>query len=207
MPRPAKNTDEKIIKIGVQLTAQSGRAASASDIRKALGNEGRLSRIREIWETHLASEKEQKVDEVPLPDHTLEHIGEAVTTLEQGMHEMVRSLIARMTEQNVRQFALKERDFAMIEAEYTRQIQALENEVSYLSDCVDSYEAAAEEVNSAAPELEQSEAPEPAQAAVAAAAARKSPNRPLKKTPVPRKGARPSPPARKQSPSPKPSAP
>lgn len=202
MPRTPLNSDEKVIETGESLATKLGREASATDIHKAFGGKGNYARIRRVWEDHLATRDEEQPQDTPLPDDTQEQISKAVTALEASVETIVRGQIARMTEQNVRQFALRERDFVMLEAEHAKKVQALEEEVAYLTDCLDQLEAEKEVTDADVPDDApvQPVASEPAPAAVALAEARKSPNRPKKKpTPAPRKASRPAAPKPKQS--------
>ncbi len=111
--------------------------------------------------------------------------------------------MVRMTEQNVRQSALRERDFALLEAEHAKHVRILEEEVTYLTECLDEIAAQAEDE---APETADGaparpSLPEPAPAAGALTATRRPPNRPVKKNyPASRKGARPSSANSKKSP-------
>lgn len=205
MPRTPINTDEKIIETGEALSKKLGRETTATDIHKALGGKGKYARIREIWEDHLATRETEQHEDISLPDDVRDQIDKAASIFDESMQNMVRGLISRMTDQTARQFALKERDFAMLEAEHATKVKALEEEVAYLTECLDQLEAENEVTDAEAPDdaPEQPSASEPAPAAAALAAARKSPNRPLRKTrPAPRKAARAKAPAPKKSPAP-----
>lgn len=203
MPRPPIHSDQKIIDVGETLASQLGREITATDIHKSFHGKGNFSRIRKVWENHLATKDVKQPEEFPLPDDVQTQISEGTSALEKAMQSMVQSLIARMTDQNVRQFALKERDFAMLEVEHATKVQALEEEVAYLTECLDQYEAEEEVTETEAPESAPPAVSEQAPAAAALAAARKSPNRPRKQThPAPRKMSRSKAPAPKKSPSP-----
>jgi hypothetical protein len=205
MPRNPIYSDEEIIETGENQSAQLGRQATATDIHKALEGKGNYQRIRELWENHLAKKGEEQPQDTPLPDDAQNQISKAVTALEVSVETIVRGQIARMTEQTVRQFALRERDFAMLEAEHAKKVQALEEEIEYLTDCLDKLEAEKVVTYVDAPDdvPAQPAASEPAPAAAALAEARRSPNRPKKKpTPAPRKASRPAAPKPKQSPRP-----
>lgn len=205
MPRTPLNSDQKIIETGETLEKNLGREITATDIHKALEGKGNYSRIRRVWEDHLATKGEEQPLDTPLPDDTQEQISKAVTALEASVENIVRGQIARMTEQNVRQFALRERDFAMLESEHAKKVHALEEEIAYLTDCLDRLEAEKVVTYVDAPDdvPAQPAATEPAPAAAALAEARKRPNRPQKKThPAARKTALSFPLAQKKSPSP-----
>lgn len=205
MPRTPLNSDDKIIETGETLEKKLGREITATDIHKAFEGKGNYARIRRVWEDHLATKEEEQPQAAQLPEDTQEQISKAVTALEASVETIVRGQIARMTEQNVRQFALRERDYAMLEAEHAKKVQALEEEIVYLTDCLDKLEAEKVVTYVDAPDgvPAQPEASEPAPAAAALAAGRKLPNRPLKKTrPAARKMALSLPPVPKKSPSP-----
>ncbi len=205
MSRPPINSDEKITETGEIQSAQLGRQATATDIHKALEGKGNYKRIRRVWEDHLATKGAEQPQDTPLPDNTQEQISKAVTALEASVETIVRGQIARMTEQNVRQFALRERDFAMLEADHAKKVQALEEEIAYLTDCLDKLEAEKVLTYVDAPDVvpAQPAASEPVPAAAALAESRKRPNRPQKKThPAPRKAARSKTSAPKKSPAP-----
>lgn len=205
MPRTPLHTDEKIIETGEILEKKLGREITATDIHKAFEGKGNYSRIRRVWEDHLATKGEEQPQDTPLPDDTQEQISKAVTALEASVETIVRGQIARMTEQAVRQFALRERDYAMLEAEHAKKVQALEEEIAYLTDCLDRLEAEKVLTYVDAPDVvpAQPAASKPAPAAAALAETRKRPNRPLKKThPAARKTALSLPSAPKKSPSP-----
>lgn len=203
MPRPPIHSDKKIIDVGETLAAQLGREITATDIHKSFEGRGNFSRIRKVWENHLATKDVERPEEFPLPDDVQKQIGEGIATLEKAMQGMVQGLIARMTDQSVRQFALKERDFAMLESEHSKKVQALEEDITYLTECLDQYEAEEEVTETEAPEPAPPAVPEPAPAAAALAAARKTPNRPRKQThPAPCKVSRSKAPAPKKSPVP-----
>ena len=204
MPRTPLNSDEKVIETGEIQSAQLGRQATATDIHKALEGKGNYKRIRRVWEEYLATKDEEQPQDTPLPDDTQDQISKAVTALEASVENIVRGQIARMTEQNVRQFALRERDFAMLEAEHEKKVQALEEEIAYLTDCLDQIEAEQVATYVDAPDdvPEQPAASEPAPAAAALAEARKRPNRPQKKTQGLRKAVRSKTPLPKKSPDP-----
>lgn len=207
MPRTPINSEEKIIEIGDILAARFGREITATDIHKAFDGKGNFSRIRKVWENHLATKDVEQPEEFPLPDDVQEQIDRGISALEKSMQGMVQGLIARMTDQNVRQFALKERDFAMLETEHAKKVQALEEELTYLTECLDQYETEEEVTETEAPEPEQSATSKSAPAAAVLAEGRKFPNRPLKKTrPAPRKASRSKNPVPKKSPAPKPTA-
>lgn len=179
----------------------------ATDIHKELGGKGKFSRIRDLWSAHEEARDEEQETDLPLPEECQDRISEAVVSLQRSMEALVRGVVVRMTEQSVRQSAIRDRDFALIEAEHSKQVQSLEAEVAYLTECLDELEFQAEgeceatvtESADLAPERAASQ--EPAPAAEPLLAARKSPNRPLKKTPPsPRKAARQSPATPKKSP-------
>ncbi len=205
MPRPPLNSDPKIIETGETLEKNLGREITATDIHKAFEGKGNYKRIRRVWEDHLATKGEEQLQDTPLPDDTQEQISKAVTALEASVETIVRGQIARMTEQSVRQFALRERDFAMLEAEHAKKVQALEEEIAYLTDCLDRLEAEKLVTYVDAPDdvPAQPAVSKPAPAAAALAEGRKRPNRPLQKThPAARKTALSFPSAPKKSPSP-----
>jgi hypothetical protein len=205
MPRSPIYSDEEIIETGENQSAQLGRQATATDIHKALEGKGNYQRIRELWENHLAKKGEEQPQDTPLPDDAQNQISKAVTALEASVETIVRRQIARMTEQTVRQFALRERDFAMLETEHAKKVQALEEEIAYLTDCLDRLEAEKVVTYVDAPDdvPAQPAVSKPAPAAAALAEGRKRPNRPLKKThPAARKTALSLPSAPKKSPSP-----
>lgn len=203
MPRPPIHSDKKIIDVGETLAAQLCREITATDIHKSFEGKGNFTRIRKVWENHLATKDVELPEEFPLPDDVQTQIDDGVSALKNAMQSMVQSLIARMTDQAVRQFALKERDFAMLEVEHAKKVQAQEEEVAYLTECLDQYEAEEEVTETEVPEPEQPAASAPAPAAAALAEGRKIPNRPLKKTPAsPRKAGRSKPSAPKKSPAP-----
>lgn len=203
MPRTPINSDEKVIETGETLEKKLGREISATDIHKAFGGKGKFARIRDIWEDHLATREDEMHEDIPLPENVQVQISKAASTFEKSMQNMARDLIARMTDQAVRQFALKERDFAMLEAEHATKVKALEADIAYLTECLDQHEAEDEVTEIEALESAQSGVSEPAPAAAALAEARKSPNRPVKQTrPAPRKAARAKTPSRKKSPAP-----
>lgn len=188
------HSDEDIIAKGTILTAQLGREISATDLYKALGNKGKFSRVREIWEEHMASrEEEQQLAEVPLPDSAQALIQVAVAALEQSVEAMLRGEIARLTDQNLRHLALRERDFAMLEAEHTNTVKKLNTEIADLTQFLDELSAEAEFNETEAPVVEPVEAAATKQASAKGAlwAARKSPNRPVTKTLALRKVGRP----------------
>ena len=180
MPRTPLNSDEKVIETGEIQSAQLGRQATATDIHKALEGKGNYKRIRRVWEEYLATKDEEQPQDTPLPDDTQDQISKAVTALEASVENIVRGQIARMTAQKIRQFALRERDFAMLEAEHAKKVQALEEEIAYLTDCLDQIEAEKVVTYVDAPDAvpEQPAATEPAPAAAAMAESRKRPNRP-----------------------------
>ncbi len=193
-------TDEQIIQAGEALMAKLGREVSATDIHKALDGKGKFSRIREIWEAHQATRDEADQTEIPLPDEAQAQLEATVATLEQSLEVIVKQVIARMTEQQLRQASLRDRDFALLEAEHMKKIQKLEEEVAYLEECVDEMQAQAEAeadvIENEGPELEQPSPQEQAPVAAAPRAARKSPNPRVKKTDrTPRKTSRPRCPA------------
>lgn len=201
------HTDEDIIQTGEALIAKLGRDVTATDIHKELGGKGKYARIRDLWDAHQEAREEVQDAEIPLPDECQERISEAAASLQRSMEALVRSMILRMTEQSVRQSAIRDRDFALMETEHARQVRSMEAEIAYLTECLDERDAQAEAeieptvTDSAALEPERASPAESAPAAVAPAAARKSPNRPLKKTqPIPRKAARPSSAKPKRSP-------
>lgn len=205
MPPTPINSDEKIIETGEIQSAQLGRQATATDIHKALEGKGNYKRIRRVWEKHLAKKDEEQPQDTPLPDDTQDQISKAVTALEASVEAIVRGQIARMTEQNVRQFALRERDYAMLEAEHAKKVQTLEEEIAYLTDCLDRLEAEKVVTYVDAPDdvPAQPAVSKPAPAAAALAEDRRTPDRPLKRThPAPRKAARSMTSAPKKSPSP-----
>lgn len=188
------HSDEDIIAKGTTLKAQIGREISATDLFKALGSKGKFSRVRDIWEEHMASrEEEQQLAEVPLPDRAQVLIQTAVAALEQSMEAMLRGEIARLTDQNIRHLALRERDFAMLEAEHANTVKKLNTQIAELTQCLDDLSEEAEISETEAPVAEPVEpaAAKPALAKGAQRAARKSPNRPVKKTLAPRKVGRP----------------
>jgi len=202
MPRPPIHSDKKIINVGESLTSQLGREITATDIHKSFEGRGNFSRIRKVWENHLAIKDVERPEEFPLPDDVQKQISDGTTALEKAMQGMVQGLIARMTDQSVRQFALKERDFAMLESEYLRKLQALEENITYLTECLDQYEPEEEVTETEAPEPAPPAVPEPARAA-AALAARKTPNRPRNQThPAPCKVSRSKAPVPKKLPVP-----
>ncbi|TMM55122.1 hypothetical protein FDT80_06020 [Sulfitobacter sabulilitoris] len=199
------HTDQEIIQAGESLMSKFDREVSATDIHKALGGKGKYSRIRALWDAHKESREEEQEADIPLPEECQDRIAEAASSLQASMESLVRSLIVRMTEQNVRQSALRERDFALLEAEHAKHVQILEEEITYLTDCLDEIEAQSDDetpINETAdPEPSAPSLPAPASAAVAQAAPRKSPNRPVKKTrPAARKAVRSSPAKPKKSP-------
>jgi hypothetical protein len=188
------HSDEDIIAKGTNLKAQIGREISATDLFKALGSKGKFSRVRDIWEEHMASrEEEQQLAEVPLPESAQALIQTAVAALEQSMEAMLRGEIARLTDQNLRHFAFRERDFAMLEAEHANTVKRLNRQIADLTQCLDdlSTEAEISETEDPVAEPVEPAATKLAQAKGAQGAARKSPNRPVKKTLAPRKVGRP----------------
>ncbi len=188
------HSDEDIIAKGTTLTAQLGREISATDLFKALGNKGKFSRVRDIWEEHMASqEEEQQLNEVPLPDSTHALIQTAIAALEQSMEAMLRGEIARLTDQNLRHLALRERDFAMLEAEHANTVKRLNRQIADLTQCLDdlSAESGISETEGPAVEPVEPVATKPAPAEGARGAARKFPSRPVRRTLAPRKVSRP----------------
>lgn len=149
-------------------------------------------------------EEEQQHAEVPLPDSTHALIQTVVAALEQSMEAMLRGEIARLTDQNIRHFALRERDFVMLEAEHANTVQKLNTQIAELTQCLDDLSEEAEISETEAPVAEpvKPAAAKPALAKGAQGAARKSPNRPVKRTLVPRKVSRPL--RSKPTPEPKP---
>lgn len=191
------HTDEEIIREGESLMSKLDREVSATDIHKALGGKGKYSRIRDLWDAYMDSREEEQEADIPLPEECQDGIAEAASSLQNSMETLVRGLIMRMSEQNVRQSALRERDFALLEAEHAKHVGILEEEITYLTECLDEIVAQEEDkapINETADREHAAPSPsEPAPAAVARPAARKSPNRPVKKTrPAARKAARPS---------------
>lgn len=144
--------------------------------------------------------------DLPLPEESHDRLSETIASLQSSMEALLRHVIVRMTEQSVRQSAIRDRDFARLEADHVEKVQSLEAEVAYLTEYVDLLESEAETeseppvTESAELEPERASPQAPAPAAVPQAAARKSPNRPLKKTPPSsRKPARQSPAKPKKS--------
>lgn len=193
MPRPPKFSDETIISTGEKLTAEFGKQATATDIHKALDGQGRLSRIREIWENHASAKAQASKAEIPLAETTLGQISDVVTVLEQSVQNLIQKLIREMTEQNVRQLGARDQEILQIKAEHAEQLQVLQQENTYLADCLEQHEAAADANETEVPATEQSSAVALAPGEASPAAARKTLNRPLKKTPAPRKAARSAP--------------
>ncbi len=199
------HTDEAIIRQGESLISELGREVSATDIHRALGSKGKYSRVRDLWDAYKESRDEDQEADIPLPEECQDRIAEAASSLQSSMSALMRGMIVRMTEQNVRQSVLRERDFALIEAEHAKHVRMLEEEITYLTECLDEIAAQDEDeepVNETADrEPAQPSLPEPAPATGALAAARKPLNRPMKRTyPAARKGARPSSAKPKKSP-------
>lgn len=199
MPRPPKFSDEEIISTGEKLTAEIGRHATATEIHKALDGLGRFGRIREIWENHASAKAQASKAEIPLAETTLGQISDLVTVLEQSVQNLIQKLIREMTEQNVRQLGARDQEILQIKAEHAEQLQVLQQENTYLADCLEQHEAAADATETEVPATEQSSAVALAPGEASPAAARKTLNRPVKKTPAPRKAARSAPRAPKPS--------
>ncbi|MCK0138654.1 hypothetical protein [Aliiroseovarius sp. F47248L] len=187
------HSDEDIIAKGTSLTAQLGREISATDLFKALGSKGKFSRVRDLWEEHMASREEEQLAEFPLPDSTQALIQTAVSALEQSMVSMLRGEISRLTDQNIRHLALRERDFAMLESEHANTVKKLNTQITDLTQCLDDLSAAAEisETEGLDGEPDKPAAIKLARAKGAQGAAHRSPNRPVKRTLAPRKAGRP----------------
>lgn len=206
MPRPPKFSDKEIIATGERLTAQFGRQATSTEIHKAFDGLGRHDRIREIWGTHLSSKELDTKADIPLAASTLGQISDVVTVLEQSVQDLVQKLTREMSEQKVRQLDSLDQDIQRMKAEHAEQLQVLQQENAYLADCLERYEAAEDAIETEVSATEQSSAEVVAPGAASPAAARKTLNRPVKKTPAPRKAARSAPrgpkPARAQTPPP-----
>jgi len=205
MSRPPLHSEEKIIQTGKFLATTFDREVTATDIAKTLGGKGKLGRIRSIWEEHLATKDEKCPENAPLPDSIQEQIGASVAALQESLESIVRGQIERMAKQNTRQFMLRDQEFSMLEEEHEKKVQALEEEISYLSDYIERLETE-KEITDAEPLSDAPAQPavsETAPAAVVLAEARMSPNRPLKRTHQPlRKAAWSKPLPRKKSPAP-----
>ncbi|MDC0738936.1 hypothetical protein N6L24_11655 [Cognatishimia sp. SS12] len=199
MPRPPKFSDEEIISTGEKLTAEIGRHATATEIHKALDGQGRLSRIREIWGNYISAKEQDTKADIPLAKTTLGQISNVVTVLEQSVQDLIQKLIREMTEQNVRQLGARDQEILQMKAEYAEQLQVLQKENAYLADCLEQYESAADATEIEVPATELSAVEAMAPGAASPAEARKPLNRPLKKTPAPRKASRSAPRAPKPS--------
>lgn len=199
MPRPPKFSDKEIISTGEKLTAEFGRNATATEVHKAFEGLGRLDRIRDIWGTHLSAKELETKDDIPLADSTLGQISDVVTVLERSMQALIHKLTREMSEQKMRQLNSLDQDIQQMEAEHAEQLQVLQHENAYLADCLEQYEAAVDSTETEFPATEQSSVEVAAPATASPSAAHKTLNRPLKKTPPPRKAARCAPRAPKPS--------
>lgn len=189
MRTPIFSTDQ-IIEKGEALKLKLGREISPSEIHKAFGGVGKFSRVRDIWEAHVAAQDEGQDNEFPLPDETQAHISMVVGTLERSVETLVRRLIGGINERHVRHFALRERDYAQLESEYAEKVQRLEAEVAYLTERLDELDLELEANGTSDHECEQPEREERALPVADPAVARKTPNRPVRRTRlVPRKAA------------------
>ncbi|PVA07515.1 hypothetical protein DC363_02460 [Thalassorhabdomicrobium marinisediminis] len=178
-------TDAEIIEAGENLLVRRGGEVSATDIHKELGGKGKYARVRDLWETHCITRDEEQSNDDPLPDEVQEQIDRAIAGLEQSMQNLVQAQIARMTEQSIRQFAIRDRDFVVLERSHAKKVQTLEAEIAYLTERLDGFSAAEEEEHvseNADRAHERSASAKPAPAPVAPEAARKTPDRPLPKT-------------------------
>jgi len=141
MSRPAENSEEKIIETGIELSRALGRAATATEIRKALGNRGQFARFEHIWSSYCKTANEEpKREEVELPEDILERVSASVATLEKDFLVAMRELFRRATEQHIRQFSVQETAHAKECAELRKEIEVLNEAKTYLSECLDEYE-------------------------------------------------------------------
>ncbi|PVA05345.1 hypothetical protein DC363_15090 [Thalassorhabdomicrobium marinisediminis] len=185
MMRKPIYTNAEIIEAGENLLLRRGSEVSATDIHKELGGKGKYSRVRNLWEAHCATREEEQSNDDPLPDEVQEQIDQAIVGLEKSMRDLVQAQISRMTEQSVRQFAIRERDFVLLEKANAKKVQALEAEIAYLTERLDEFCATEEEEHvseNADRAHERSVSAKPAPAPVAPVAARKTPDRPLPRT-------------------------
>ena len=196
------HSDQEITEVGESLMAKYGRDITPNEIHKELDGKGKYGRIRDIWEGHMATRgDEQRQDDIPLPDTAQDQITTAVIALEQSMQGLVRDLIARITAQHIRQYVLQERDFAVVEAEHIKKVQTLEEEIAYLTGCLDDMEEEASGTGSETSQLTRHRIQEKMPALAAPAVVRKHPNRPIQKSrpPLP-KVDRPNFPKREKAP-------
>lgn len=137
-------SEAEIIAAGKKLTSSHGRNATPIEIQKDLGGKGKFSRIRDIWNGYQADKTEGLIAEITLPDQSHTRISAAVLAMQSAMEGIVADEICRMTEQSIRHSAMLVADFENREAELTKKMHEMEEEISYLYECLDELETQSE---------------------------------------------------------------
>ncbi|WP_340271423.1 hypothetical protein [Sulfitobacter pontiacus] len=137
-------SEAEIIAAGKKLTSSRGRNATPIEIQKELGGKGKFSRIRDIWNGCQADKTEGLIAEITLPDQSHTRISAAVLAMQSAMEGIVADEICRMTEQSIRHSAVLVADFENREAKLTKKMHEMEEEISYLYECLDELETQSE---------------------------------------------------------------
>jgi hypothetical protein len=137
-------SEAEIIAAGKKLTSSRGRNATPIEIQKELGGKGKFSRIRDIWNGYQADKTEGLIAEITLPDQSHTRISAAVLAMQSAMEGIVADEICRMTEQSIRHSAVLVADFENREAKLTKKMHEMEEEISYLYECLDELETQSE---------------------------------------------------------------
>jgi chromosome segregation ATPase len=132
--RPAEYTDEEIVAAGESIRA-TGRNVTGFALRQKVGG-GNPSRLRQVWEEHLAGEQHAQAD--PVAELPAE-VAETITHISQALTERIATLATELNDKAVK--AAERRVAELVKAAGEQRTQT-ERELADAAETVEQYEIA-----------------------------------------------------------------